>query len=169
MTLVTSPASPRPWSHDPSVLAQDYLVINDNRGKGEIVMLVWIAPQMTPDPAAREKLTELLGKYVLVGVADAHIQQATGLPSFDKFGALTAQDAAGHQLQLIDESNLPPTMAGGIVTLQGVFAKTLGPLGQGVNWFVFDAGSVAPCSKGRLSIPLAGETYTWDTPIPGCS
>jgi hypothetical protein len=35
--------------------------------------------------------------------------------------------------------------------------------------FIFDADTVRPCTKGKLSIPLAGETYFWETPFPGCS
>jgi len=27
---------------------------------------------------------------------------------------------------------------------------------------------VRACSKGKLVIPLAGETYFYNTPIPGC-
>jgi hypothetical protein len=34
--------------------------------------------------------------------------------------------------------------------------------------FVFDGAGIDSCSKGRLSIPLADETYTWDTPFPSC-
>jgi hypothetical protein len=38
-----------------------------------------------------------------------------------------------------------------------------------MEFFTFDAGRAHACAKGAISIPLAGETYTWETPFPGCS
>jgi hypothetical protein len=45
--------------------------------------------------------------------------------------------------------------------------QTIGQMGQGMHFFAFEGG-VHACEKGQLSIPFAGETYIYDTPIPGC-
>jgi hypothetical protein len=37
------------------------------------------------------------------------------------------------------------------------------------KFFTFDAETVRACEKEKLSVPLAGETYFWETPFPGCS
>jgi len=37
-----------------------------------------------------------------------------------------------------------------------------------MKMFVFESGAIDSCKKGQLAVPLAGETYTWDTPFPGC-
>jgi hypothetical protein len=41
-------------------------------------------------------------------------------------------------------------------------------MGKGMRMFVFEGGAIDACKKGQLSVPLASETYTWDTPFPGC-
>jgi len=51
--------------------------------------------------------------------------------------------------------------------LQAVLPKAFGPMGQGFRWFVFAGGAVHACEAG-LSVAYDGETYTYETPIPGC-
>ena len=50
-----------------------------------------------------------------------------------------------------------------------MFRQSLGAVGAGFRWFVFDGASVKSCTPGSgFSVQLANETYTYDTPIPGC-
>ncbi len=53
--------------------------------------------------------------------------------------------------------------------LEAVLRQSLGAYGKGLKVFVFDKGDVDSCQKGQLSVQLAGENYTWETPFPGCS
>jgi hypothetical protein len=53
--------------------------------------------------------------------------------------------------------------------MEAMFRQSLGTFGQGMKVFVFDAAGVTSCKPGGLTVPFADETYTWQTPIPGCS
>jgi len=52
--------------------------------------------------------------------------------------------------------------------VQAILQKSIGPMGQGFRWFVFEGGAVHACETGGLSVAYDGETYTYETPIPGC-
>jgi len=82
---------------------------------------------------------------------------------------LKIADAAGRQLSPLATNATPPEMAQTITTLQGLARQNLGPVGQGMRWFVFDGSMIHSCQPGKLSVPYGGETYTYDTPIPGCA
>jgi hypothetical protein len=64
---------------------------------------------------------------------------------------------------------LPPASIGLLATFEAGYRQGLGPRGNGVRFFLFDAGAVRACEKGVISVPFDGETYTWETPFPGCS
>ena len=72
LVCLVSPAHPRQWARNPSAVAQDYLVINDNRGGGETVLMLWMAPPMMPSGPATKAAAELLDKYVVLGVVHSH-------------------------------------------------------------------------------------------------
>jgi hypothetical protein len=55
-----------------------------------------------------------------------------------------------------------------ITTVEASFRQSSGRLGDGTRFFIFDAGTVRACEKGKISVPYEGETYTWETPFPGC-
>ena len=158
-----APAQCRQWAHNPTDLASDYLTINDNRGGGEIVLIMWLAaPRFAKGPTQ-----DMLNKYVMIGVAHAHTSKE-GTMSFDRTATLDAANAEGNKLTLLDASTMPPTVVGAMATMQSVFGRALGQFGQGVQWFAFDGSKMQACTKGQLSIPYAGEKYTFDTPVPGC-
>jgi hypothetical protein len=163
-TAFLGPASARPWRSSPKDRAIDYSQILDDRGKGEIVMIWWLVPPIIenyPDGRA------LVDKYVLVGLIHAHAK-ADSTFDFDSVDHLVAADADGKPLKLLNEDEMPPTVAGALSALKSVFVHALGPMGKGTHWFAFEGGKVHACGKGRLTIPFAGETYFYDTPIPGC-
>jgi hypothetical protein len=162
-----SPAQSRIWSRNPTNLAQDYLVINDNRGHGELVMLIWIASPMMPNEPANQMARELLDKYVVVGVVHAHSSKE-GIFTFDQVADIQVDNEDNQPLNLLDTNTTPPAIVGALATLQSVFGRALGPMGQGVHWFAFDSGSVRACTKGGVSVSFADEKYTYDTPVPGC-
>jgi hypothetical protein len=65
-------------------------------------------------------------------------------------------------------NDIPPAITGLLAGLQAALNQSLGAMGQGIRWFVFEAGGVHACGPGGLSIPFEGETHSYETPIPGC-
>jgi hypothetical protein len=168
--LGASPVLSRQWRATPATLALDYAQIIDQRSGGqEIVMAFWFVPQMLPanSPGA-DIATAMLQKYVVIGVVHASMQRGTGTASFENVDALPAMDQSGKPLALVANDTLPPTLVGMRSAMESFFRQTMGAMGNGLKMFVFDAGDVGSCKPGQLSVLLANETYTWDTPIPGC-
>jgi hypothetical protein len=86
-----APGQSRQWAHNPTDLASDYLTINDNRGGGEIVLIMWLAaPRFAKGPTQ-----DMLNKYVVIGVAHAHTSKE-GTMSFDRTATLDAANAQGN-------------------------------------------------------------------------
>ena len=151
----------RPWKQTPDGLALDYSQIVDQRDH-ETVLIWWLTPPSIKPPDT----TGTIDKYVLIGVIDAH---------YDDLGNITFQPAEtlqisanGKPLKLLTPATTPPTVAGVLTVMQSMLTGSLGKMGQGVRWFVFDGGSFHACGSGQLSVPYANETYTYDAPIPGC-
>ncbi len=168
LLATASPAQSRIWSHDPVSLAQDYAIITDNRSKGDLAMIIWLAPPIISDTPANQAARELLDKYVTIGVVHAYVTQE-GTTSFDQITVPEVRDKARALLKLLDPGAIPPAMVGALATLQSIFSRTFGAFGNGIQWFTFDGETVHACRPGGMSVLFAGETYTYDTPVPGCS
>jgi hypothetical protein len=160
-----SPAASRPWKPTSIQIAGDYAQINHSKTSTEFVNLRWWAP---PSVAPGTPLTRVLEKYVLVSIVHFH-SSAAGVVSTDDIEALQAVDGSDMPLTLVPRGDLPPTAGEILSTLEGAFRQSIGRLGNGTKFFVFDAGAVRACEKGKVSIPFNGETYSWETPFPGCS
>jgi len=164
-----SPASSRIWKASPDQIAKEYAIINDSRPNGEFVVLTWFVPTMVrPDTSEANIMIAALKKYVVVTAAHGQLDKTTAKVTFLDIDALEAKDQDARPLTPVARDDLPPTTAGMLITTEAFFRQSLGALGKGLKMFVFDAGAVDSCKKGRLSVPFAGETYTWETPIPGC-
>ncbi len=164
LLLSGSPSQSRAWLRNgPSV--SDYLVINDNRGNGEIVMIFWIASPLVP--ASSQAARELLDKYLVIGVVHAHAGK-DGTFAFDRPTALDVQGAQDETLQSLDMETMPPAVVGALATIKSTFSRSLGAFGNGMQLFVFAGGSVHACSKGSMAVLFANEKYTYVTPVPGC-
>ena len=161
---VSVPAGARQWKPTPQTLAQDYSSIVDNRGKGDIVMLKWFVPPVVPDP---RNAPSVLDRYVIIAVAHSHMEPG-GIQTFDPIDSLQVNDGKGMPLKLLTGDEIPPAVAGYLVTMEGSMRQSMGALGQGMHFFAFDGVGVHACGKGQLAIPYDGRTYTYDTPIPGC-
>jgi hypothetical protein len=96
------------------------------------------------------------------------IEKLSGTVTFEEINALEARDANGSPLTPLAREDLPPATISLLTYLETIFRQTLGAMGKGTKVFIFNAGDVDACKEGELSVPLAGETYTWKTPIPGC-
>ena len=168
-TAGLSAASARSWKATPNAIARDYATINDTRPGGELILLMWFVPPMVqPNATGSAGLMAMLQKYIVMMVVHGHLDKASGTVSFDDINTLEARDQADKPLTLLARNDLPPTTTGALSAVEAVFRQSLGATGNGMKMFVFEAGAVDACKPGRLSVPLAGETYTWDTPIPGC-
>jgi hypothetical protein len=164
-----SSASSRIWKATREAKARDYVTINDTRANGDLVLLLWFVPQMvqagTPGAA---NFSAILQKYVIMMAVHGHLDKTSGSVSFDDLTTLEARDQAGKPLPLMARKDLPPTTIAALSGMEALFRQSFGAMGNGMKMFVFDSGEVSSCKNGKLSVPLAGETYTWNTPIPGC-
>jgi hypothetical protein len=161
----TTAGMARVWKPTPSALATDYSQIVDHRSNHEVVLVWWVVPGMAALPPQAK---ELLDKFVILGIV--HMKVSTdGTASFSTIDTLKAADENGKQLILLQGDKVPPTVVGLLGALEAALGRALGQMGQGIHWFVFDAGDVHSCANGGLSVPFAGETYTFKTPIPGCA
>jgi hypothetical protein len=163
-----SSASSRPWKPTPSQIAADYASINHNRGNGDVVTIGWwSSPTATPG----SRLASVFERYVLISITHSHLnlkEPATGL-RFDDVDKLEVRDESGNQLAPFDPDVLPPANIGNLAAFEAGYRQGLGPRGKGTKFFLFEAGGVHACEKGGISVPYDGETYTWETPFPGCS
>ena len=168
--VAVSTTSSRMWKATPDAIARDYALINDTRGGGEVVVLMWFVPAMVrSDMSGAANLVATLEKYVVIMVVHGRLDKASGTLSFEDIGSLEARDQAGKALNLLARSDMPPAPSAMLTAVETMFRQSLGAMGKGARMFVFDAGDVDSCKKGGMSIPYAGETYTWDTPFPGCA
>jgi hypothetical protein len=133
-------------------------------------MLMWFAPPtVAPEAPNAAQMRALIGKYVFIGLTHGHFDKTIGTVTFDETNTLEAKDGSGKPLVLVDRSSLPPATLGAVTVIERIFQQSFGAFGRGMKMFVFEAGDVNACEKGELAIPFAGETYTWETPFPGCT
>jgi len=168
-SLGLAPVSSRQWKATPDAIARDYASINDNRPNGEFVLIQWFVPQMVrPGNSGASALISMVRKNVVLMAVHGTLDKTTGTFSFQDIDALEARDRNGRTLNPIARDSLPPTNIGIITGMEASLRQSAGPMGKGMKLFIFDAAGVDSCGQGRLSVSLANETYTWDTPFPGC-
>ena len=157
----------RPWKPMPTQIAADYASIIHNKGNNEFVTIGWWAAPTTATPS----LLSLFEKYIFISVVHSHLkrdQDGRATELYDEIDRLEIRDGAGNALSPVERDALPPATIGLLANFEAGYRQAIGPRGKGVRFFLFDAGSVRACEKGGISIPLDGETYTWETPFPGC-
>lgn len=158
----------RQWRTTPSAQALDYAQIIDQRSKGELVLVFWVAPEIVDGTSPEtERARSVLGEYMLVGVAHARISLA-GQFTFERPAGVLIQTADGKARQPLSDRALPPAVTGIISTFQATFSQALGQFGQGTHWHVFNGKGIESCQKGAFWVYYAGEQYGYATPIPGC-
>ena len=168
LSVTFGTAEARQWSPDVHASALDYSQIFHARPSGEIVLLWWVVPEIFTPNANNQSLLNVLSHYVVIGVAEGR-PGGNGALAFENVPALQIADQNGRMFSAIPDSSLPADVSQGIANLQALSRQSqLGPIAQGMHWFVYQADSIHSCAPGRLSVPFAGETYTFDTPIPGC-
>jgi hypothetical protein len=161
--VVASPAAARLWKPTPLMLAQDYTVITHNKGEEGRVTVQWVASPTVAAPT----LQQTLDKYVVIGLT--HTRGGVGgVVTWDDVEGVKVTDTAGEPLKELAGDAVPPALVG----FFGAMEATVSRASQGkakVRWYVFEPAQVSACAPGKLSVAYDGETYTFDTPIPGCA
>ena len=169
IALGLCPALSRPWKPTPTAIIRDYATISDSRPGSELILLLWFVPQMVPSDSAGSGIAAaMLQKYIVILAVHGHLESTSGTMSFEDLDGLKAEDETGKPLTPVARDDLPPTNIAMLAAMEGVIRQSFGAMGKGMKMFVFGAGGVDSCKKGQLSVPFASETYTWDTPFPGC-
>lgn len=164
-----SRANARKWRVKPTDLASDYSQIIDQRPGNEVVVIYWVAPEtLDANVQNNETLKAMLREQVIVGVAHGSTSQQ-GRLSFRVPEGVTLEDGEGKQREPIAKEAWPPLVAAFSTMIQSFFVQSMGQMGSGFHWFVFDGKGIDSCGKGRFWIRYASERYNYDTPIPGCA
>ena len=157
-------ASSRPWKPTPAQIAGDYAQINHAKSSSDFVNIRWWA---APTVVLGTPFAQMLQKYIVISVVHFHTGQG-GAISVDDIDTLEARDSNDKPLTLVPRTELLPSEVGMISGIEASFRQSTGRIGDGTKFFIFDAKAIHACEKGRVSVPFAGETYTWETPFPGC-
>ncbi len=160
-------AMARQWKATPTALAQDYAQIIDSRSEREIVLILWLTPQIVEDTPANAAARDVLSSYVVVGVIHADMSPV-GRFEFRTPEGVALRTAGGAKRKPLDQSAIAPMAVGIVAGMQSVFSQALGPMGKGTHWLTFDAEEIRSCEEGVFWIDYAGEQYDYRTPIPGC-
>ena len=163
-----SPVSARQWNPDARGSALEYTQILHAKTGGEVVVVWWVVPEAFPGDANTQMLKDVLGRYVVIGVANGR-PTPNGAMGFSPILDLKISDQSGRQLSPLPPNATPPELSQAMGAVQGIARQSLGAIGQGMRFFTFDGSTIHSCTPGKLTVPFGGETYTYDTPIPGCS
>ena len=72
------PAQSRAWKPTSISLARDYVLINDTRPDGEVVLLLWFVPELLPSDSPNAGTVKgLLDKYVILTTVHARLDRVT--------------------------------------------------------------------------------------------
>jgi hypothetical protein len=79
------------------------------------------------------------------------------------------QTADGKIRERIDRAELPPSVITFITAIRTTLASGMGPIGKGIDMFVFDGTGIDSCKQGKVWVLYAGERYLYEMPFPGCN
>ena len=161
LALLVAPTSARQWKPTPQQQAADYLTITHNM-PAETGLIAWMASPLVPAPTVKP----LLDKYVVLSIA--HTRRAVdGTTSWDDIQGVQASDGKGQALKEVPSDQIPPTLVGMIASAEATMRQN----SQGKAkpyWSVWEAGTINACQRGKLIVNYNGESYSYDTPVPGC-
>ena len=181
--VLAAPTTGREWKSKPKSAAADYLTISDKRPTGDGIFIIWLAQPILEGAFPKmPELKDALDHYVVLGTM--HMQKRDGNIAIDETETPVAQDAQGTALTLLPAQRLPPELNMLEAMLQFGLRRSLTQrtgsdasdtkeklddlIRRGFRFFVFDTGTVHACTAGKLQVRYAGETYSYDTPVPGC-
>ncbi len=165
--LAAGPAAARQWQATPTALATEYIGIIDQRSANEIVIVMWMAPEIVEDTAENAAARKILSDYVVIGVVRATISNQGVFTYAPPSEVLVSVQGGAARGPLADDAMAPVTVAV-LAAMQSMMEQALGPMGEGMQWFAFDGDGIESCGKGEFWVAYAGENYNYETPIPGC-
>ena len=163
LSLLAAPLSARQWKPNPQQLALDYaIIVHVKPNDGGRVTLQWVASSTNPSPM----MQQLLDKYVVISII--HTRTAPGgMAVWDDVQGVTVTDGDGNALKEVPQDAIPPALVGMFASADAMMRQSTQGKAK-ARWGVYETGNVHACIKGKLLVSYDGETYAWDTPMPGC-
>lgn len=161
LSAAAMPASARLWKPTPAQLALDYLTISHNKGPEGRVVIGWMASPSITSPIIKP----LLDKYVVISVL--HTRQLPEGVTYDDVQGVQVTDGTGQPLKEVPGDAVPPALVGITASASASIRQTTQGKGK-IYWGIYEAGAINACRPGKLQIAYDGETYSYDTPLPGC-
>jgi hypothetical protein len=162
VVLGASPSWARLWKPTPQQLAADYLTLIHNKGSEGRVTVSWVAASA----AIGVVFQQLMEKYVVISIVHARTEP-DGTTSWDDVQGVQVTDGNGQALKEVPLDEAAPAIAGFTASATAILRQNSQGKGK-VHWGIYQAGSVNACRPGKLLVSYDGETYSFDTPIPGC-
>jgi hypothetical protein len=163
LLVVAAPASARLWKPTPPQIAQDYATINHNKGAEGRVIVTW----MSSPGATVPTMKQLLDKYVVISILHTRQGLGGGAVTWDDIEGVQVTDGNGQPLKEVTEDAMPPTFVGMIAGADAGLRQSTQGKGK-MRWSIYEAGAVGACQPGKLVVIYDGESYSFDTPMPGC-
>jgi hypothetical protein len=168
LSFLAQAAAARDWAPTPQTLAQDYVIIEHQTSSGDFIFLMWIVPEMVPatEPGAAQ-VRRVLDRYLLIGLVHMRVNDM-GLmepvvredPRFRTF--------EGTEVEPLPDERIPPMAQSVFAAMQSAFSQNLGVFGEHVKWRTYYGTGVTSCGSGGFFYDYDGESYDYETPIPGC-
>ncbi len=164
---ITVPAMSRTWKPTPLQAAQDYLTIEHGISDYEHVVVFWYAPEFFGNDPGSAEIRKITQDYLMVALMHFKVDD---LGRFEVFvpEAVSVESDGSEPLTQIPASELPPVTSALVDVMTKTVAGGMGKVGSGMRMFLFDGSSVNSCREGVLSITFNEESYTFETPLPGC-
>ncbi len=162
LLLLAPAATARLWKPTPAQLAADYATITHNKGAEGRVVISWVAAPVVAVPS----LKTLMEKYVVLSIA--HVRSgAGGTTDWDDVQGVQVTDGNNQPLKEVTPDAIPPELVGFTAAADAVARQNSRGKAK-PYWAIYEARSFNACQKGRLLVTYDGETYSFDTPLPGC-
>ena len=162
VAALAAPVEARMWKPTPAQIASDYTLITHNKGADGRVTLQWLASTTMNTPV----MQQLLDKYVVISIAHTRTLPGGG-SSWDDVQGVQVLDGDGKPLTEILPDAYAPALVGLFATTDAIVRQSTQGRGK-ARWGVYEPGTAHACAPGKLQVVYDGETYTWDTPLPGC-
>ena len=159
--ILAAPASARLWKPTPQQQVADYLSIRHDKSDGSVA-IAWMA-----SPLVVVTAKPVMEKYVVIQVVRTR-RGPDGTTAWDDVQGVQVSDGAGNALKDVSADQMPPLLVGMIATTEATLRQASQGKGK-AYWGVYEAGTVNACQRGKLNVTFEGETYNFDTPVPGCT
>ena len=162
LLLAAPSAQARLWKPTPLQLAAEYATIIHVKGAEGRVIISWAASPVANSPT----LQPLMEKYVILSIVHTRTGPG-GVTSWDDVEGVQATDGDKQPLKEVPPDAIPPALVGLTAAADAVARQNTQGKAK-THWIIYEAGNISACRRGKLLVTYDGETYNFDTPIPGC-